>query len=192
MKTRAAIIRQSPGKFEVTEIDLEEPRQGEIRVKMAATGLCHSDEHLQTGDMTAAHYPIVAGHEGAGVVEAVGPGTPGWEPGDHVVMSFIPSCGHCRWCSEGMTNLCDLGAHLLWGSRFDELDSFRFHLADGSDAGQSCGVGSFAEHTVVSVDSAVKVDRDLPLDRLCLLGCGVGTGWAGAARSTRPAPGRAT
>ena len=73
---------------------------------MVAAGLCHSDEHLQTGDMPAGHYPLIAGHEGAGIVEAVGPNTSGWEVGDHVVFSFIPSCGRCRWCSEGMTNLC--------------------------------------------------------------------------------------
>jgi len=180
MRTRAAIIRESPGKFEVVDIELDDPRQGEIQVKMVATGLCHSDDHLQTGDMPAGHYPIIAGHEGAGIVEAVGPNTPGWEVGDHVVFAFIPSCGRCRWCSEGMTNLCDLGAHLLLGSRFDDLSSYRYHLLDGTEVGQSCGIGTFSEHTVVSVDSAIKVAEDLPLDKMCLLGCCVGTGWGSA------------
>lgn len=188
MLTRAAIIRGSPGKFEVVDIELDGPRQGELQVKMAATGLCHSDEHFQTGNSVAGHYPFICGHEGAGVVEAVGPNTPGWEVGDHVVFSFIPSCGRCRWCSEGMSNLCDLGAYLLRGSRFDDLDSFRCHLPDGTPVGQICGLGTFAERTTVSVDSALKVDKELPLDRICLLGCAVGTGWGSAvyAAETRP------
>jgi NDMA-dependent alcohol dehydrogenase len=189
MRTRAAIIRESPGKFEVVDIDVDDPRRGEIRVRMVATGLCHSDDHLQTGDGPAGHYPMIAGHEGAGVVESVGPNTPAWSVGDHVVFSFIPSCGRCRWCSEGMTNLCDLGAFLLWGSRFDDLESFRFHLPDGTDVGQTCGLGTFADHTVVSVDSAIKVDKDLPLEKLCLLGCGVGTGWGSAVNSADTRPG---
>lgn len=187
-QTRAAITRTSPGAYEVVDIELDDPRQGEILVKMVATGLCHSDDHLRTGDIPPSHLPIVGGHEGAGIVQGVGPNTPGWEVGDHVVFMFLPSCGRCRWCNEGMTNLCDLGANLLRGSRTDDLDSFRFTLPDGTEVGQNCGVGSFAEHTVVAVDSAIKVDKDLPLDKLCLLGCGVGTGWGSAvyAAETRP------
>lgn len=179
MLTRAAVIRNSPGKFEVVDLELDAPRQGELLVRLVASGLCHSDDHLRTGDTVVGHYPIVGGHEGAGVVEAVGPNTPGWEAGDHVVFSFIPSCGRCRWCAEGMTNLCDLGAYLLTGCRFDDLDSFRCSL-DGEPVGQFCGIGTFSEQTVVSAASAIRVGKDLPLDKLCLLGCGVGTGWGSA------------
>jgi NDMA-dependent alcohol dehydrogenase len=188
MLTRAAVLRESPGKFEVVDIELDAPRQGELQVRLVASGLCHSDEHFQTGDNIAAHYPIVMGHEGAGVVEAIGPNTAGWEVGDHVVFSFIPSCGKCRWCATGMTNLCDLGAHLTWGSRFDDLESFRFTL-DGTGVGQLCGLGTFAERTVVSTDSVIKVDKDLPLDRICLLACGVGTGWGSAVNAGSINPG---
>jgi NDMA-dependent alcohol dehydrogenase len=188
MQTRAAILRESPGKFEIVELELDDPRQGEIQVKMAATGLCHSDQHLQSGGSSASHYPFICGHEGSGIVIAVGPDTPGWDIGDHVVFSFIPGCGRCRWCAEGMSNLCDLGMFAMRGSRFDDPDSFRCHLADGTDVGQICGIGTFAEHTTVSVNSAIKVDKDLPLDRICLLGCAVGTGWGSAvyAADTRP------
>jgi S-(hydroxymethyl)glutathione dehydrogenase/alcohol dehydrogenase len=135
----------------------------------------------------ANHYPFICGHEGAGVVEAVGPDTPGWEVGDHAVFSFIPSCGNCRWCSQGMTNLCDLGRFLMTGCRFDD-ETFRVRLPDGTEVGQICGIGTFAERTTVSVDSALKVDKDLPLDTICLLGCAVGTGWGSAvhAAGTRP------
>jgi NDMA-dependent alcohol dehydrogenase len=188
MRTRAAIIRETPGKFEVVDLDLDDPRQGELRVKLAASGLCHSDQHLQSGELVADHYPIVGGHEGAGVVEAVGPNTPGWQAGDHVVFSFLPSCGRCRWCAEGRTNLCNLGAYAKLGARFDDLDSFRCRL-DGQPVGQLCGLGTFAEHTTVSVLSAVKVEKDLPLDKIALLGCGVGTGWGSAVYAAEVKPG---
>lgn len=180
MKTRAAIIRESPGKFEIAELELDPPRQGELRVKMVASGLCHSDEHMQTGDMPPGHMPIVTGHEGAGIVDEVGPDTPGWEIGDHVIFSFIPSCGQCRFCAAGLTNLCDVGAYLMFGSRLDDPESFRLRLPDGTRVGQSCSIGTLSEYTVVSTLSAIKVDKDLPLDRLCLLGCGVGTGLGSA------------
>jgi NDMA-dependent alcohol dehydrogenase len=189
MKTRGAVIRKTPGTYEVVELDMEEPRQDEILVKMVASGLCHSDDHIATGDIPVATYPFIGGHEGAGVVEQVGPNTKGWEVGDHVVFSFLPGCGKCRWCASGMQNLCDLGAGLLTGSRFDDPTSYRAHLTDGTDVGQMCGIGTFAEHTTVATDSAVKVEKDLPLDRVCLLGCGVGTGWGSAVNSAEVHPG---
>lgn len=187
-RTRAAVVRQQPGPFEVTDVVLDDPRQGEIRVKMAVSGLCHSDYHLVTGDSEAGLLPMVGGHEGTGTVEEVGPNTPGWEVGDKVVFSFIASCGKCRWCNEGMTNLCDLGAFLMKGSRFTDPDSYRVSLPDGTPVSQMCGLGTFAEHTVVDVNSAVKLPADAPLDKLWLLGCGVGTGWGSAvyAAETRP------
>lgn len=178
MKSRGAVIKRAPGRYETVALELDDPRQGEIRVKMVATGLCHSDDHFATGDMTPDIYPWLGGHEGAGIVDAVGPNTPGWEVGDHLVTSFLPSCGKCRWCAMGMQNLCDLGATLLMGSRFDDPGSYRVRLADtGEPVGQMCGLGTFADHTVISVNSAIKVAPDLPLDTVCLLGCAVGTGW---------------
>ncbi len=189
MQTRGAVIKQAPGTYEVVDIELDEPRQGELLVRMVASGLCHSDDHIATGDLPVAVYPLCGGHEGAGVVEQVGPYTPGWAPGDHVVFSFLPGCGRCRWCAAGMQNLCDLGAGLLTGARFDDPTSYRMHLSDGSNVGQMCGISTFAEHTTVAVDSAVKVDEDLPLDKICLLGCGVGTGWGSAVNSAGVRPG---
>jgi NDMA-dependent alcohol dehydrogenase len=188
MKTRAAIIKESPGNFVVEELHLDEPRQGELTVRMVAAGLCHSDDHIQVGDLFLEHYPMVAGHEGAGIVEAVGPNTPGWEVGDHVVLSFIPSCGLCRWCVEGQTYLCDLGAHILRGSRHNDPNSFRFSLND-EPVGQLSGLGTFSEYTVVPTLAAIKVDKDLSLETLVLLGCGVGTGWGAAVHSADIRPG---
>ncbi|MBA3605520.1 MAG: NDMA-dependent alcohol dehydrogenase [Actinomycetota bacterium] len=190
MKTKTAIIREQPAgaprEWEVVEVDLEDPRQDELLIKMVASGLCHSDDHLATGDIPVGVYPFAGGHEGAGIVEQVGPNTPGYEVGDHVVMSFLPGCGRCRWCASGMQNLCDLGATLLAGSRAD--GSYRMSL-DGAPVGQMCGISTFSEFSVVSVDNAVKVADDLPLEKACLVGCGVGTGWGSAVNSAKVYPG---
>jgi NDMA-dependent alcohol dehydrogenase len=188
MKTQAAIVREPSSKFEVVNIDVDDPRQGELRVKLVASGLCHSDDHLQTGWSILDHYPMVAGHEGAGIVDAVGANTPGWHVGDHVIFSFVASCGRCRWCAEGMSNLCNLGRYSVTGSRYDDPGSYRFSL-NGQPVGQLCGVGAFAEYTTVSVHSAIQVEDDLPLDKMCLLGCAVGTGWGSAVYSGAAAPG---
>lgn len=187
MLTRGAIMREAGRDWEVVDIEFDDPRQGELQVKLSASGLCHSDDHVKTGDIPVEIYPMIGGHEGAGVVEAVGPNTPGWEVGDHVVMSFLPGCGKCRWCASGMQNLCDLGATLLSGGRAD--GSFRAHV-DGMDAGQMCGISTFSERTVIDVASAVKVSKSLPLDKACLVGCGVGTGWGSAVNSAEVRPGQ--
>ncbi|MQA14537.1 MAG: NDMA-dependent alcohol dehydrogenase [Pseudonocardiaceae bacterium] len=182
MKTRGAVVRQAPGKFEVVNLEVDAPRQGELMVKMAASGLCHSDDHVATGDIPVGVYPFCGGHEGAGIVEQVGPNTRGFQEGDHVVFSFLPGCGRCRWCASGYQNLCDLGAGLLAGSRWDDPTDFRMSL-DGAPVGQMCGISTFSEHTTVAVESAVKIPEDIPLDKACLVGCGVGTGWGSAVNS---------
>jgi NDMA-dependent alcohol dehydrogenase len=190
MQTRGAVLRQAPGKYEVVDLEVDDPRPGEIQVKLVATGLCHSDDHVATGDMPVGVYPFAGGHEGAGIVTKAPPNHKGIKEGDHVVFSFLPSCGHCRWCASGQQNLCDLGATLLVGSRWDDPTDFRLKLA-GTDTpvGQMCGISTFVETTTVSADSAVKVDDDLPLDKVCLLGCNVGTGWGSAVNSARVQPG---
>jgi S-(hydroxymethyl)glutathione dehydrogenase/alcohol dehydrogenase len=182
MKTRASVLLSAPGKYETVELDLQEPRHGEVLVKLAASGMCHSDDHVATGHMPLPVYPICGGHEGSGVVEGMGPGVSGLKAGDHVVFSFIPSCGRCRWCARGMQNLCDLGATLLVGSRFDDPTSFRMSL-DGAPVSQMVGISTFSEYTTVDQNSCVKIAEDIPLDKACLLGCGVGTGWGAAVNS---------
>jgi len=189
VETRGAIIREAPGKFEVVDLVSDDPRPGEIQVKLAASGMCHSDDHLATGDIPVAHYPMAGGHEGAGVVTAVGANTPGFTEGDHVVFSFLPACGKCRWCANGMSYLCDLGAGLLVGARFDDPTSFRFTTADGSPVGQMCGLGTFSGVTTVSVDSTIKIPNDIPLEVACLTGCGVGTGWGSSVQAAKVEPG---
>ena len=176
MKTRAAILRKSPGSYEIAELDLEGPRSGELLVRLVASGICHSDDHIATGDLPPGIYPYCGGHEGAGMVEEVGAGTIGWDVGDHLVFAGVPSCGHCRWCAEGKPNLCNLVATVLPGSRPYDPTSYRMSL-DGVPVGQAAGISTFSELTTVAIESAVKVPKDLSLNKLCLLGCGVSTGW---------------
>jgi len=179
MKTRASILRSAPGKFETVELDLEEPRAGEVLVRLAASGLCHSDDHLATGDMALAIYPVCGGHEGSGVVAQVGPEVRDLAEGDHVIFSFVPCCGRCRFCARGQQNLCDLGASMLTGARFDDPTSYRMSL-DGAPVAQVCGISTLSEFTTVDARSCIKIPDDVPLETVCLLGCGVGTGWGSA------------
>ncbi|WP_369131046.1 NDMA-dependent alcohol dehydrogenase [Modestobacter roseus] len=186
--TRTSVIRQAPGSYETVEVELDDPRQGEVTVKLAASGLCHSDDHAATGDVPVGVYPYAGGHEGAGVVTAVGPDTPGFEVGDHVVFSFLPACGKCEYCAQGRSNLCDLGASLLTGARAEDPTSFRMHL-DGQPVGQQCGISTFSEHTTASVDSVIKIEKDIPLKTAALMGCAVPTGFGSAVNSAGVRPG---
>ncbi|MBA2336786.1 MAG: NDMA-dependent alcohol dehydrogenase [Acidimicrobiia bacterium] len=185
MKTRAAILSEVGQDWEVTELELDEPKAGEVLVKWVAAGLCHSDEHLRHGDIVP-RFPIVGGHEGAGIVEKVGPGVLRLKEGDHVVTSFLPTCGRCRWCTAGRSNLCDMGATILEGSLPD--GTFRFHK-DGEDLGGLCMLGTFSERSVVSEASCVPVSKELDLTKVVLVGCGVPTGWGSAVYAAEVHPG---
>ncbi len=180
MRAKGAVLRGVGQPWEVAGIDLEEPRQNELLLRVVASGLCHSDDHYATGDFVAAFWPLCAGHEGAGVVEQVGPNTPGWAVGDHVVMQFIPSCGICRFCAMGRQNLCASGARTVGGARVD--GSFRLS-ENGQPVAQMGGISTFANYTVVDVMSTVKIAKDIPLDKACLVGCGVATGYGSAINS---------
>jgi len=186
VKTKAAILWEVNTPWSVEEIELDPPKENEVLVKMAASGLCHSDEHLVTGDLPF-ELPIIGGHEGAGIVEAVGPNVSWLQPGDHVVFGFIPACGRCPSCSSGHQNLCDLGAAQAGGRQIS--DGTARHHARGKDLGLMCLVGTFSHHTVVHEASCIKIDPDIPLDRACLLGCGVVTGWGSAVYAAEVEPG---
>jgi alcohol dehydrogenase (nicotinoprotein) len=188
MKTRAAVLRELGKPFEITELELDGPKTGEVLVRFVASGLCHSDDHLRTGDIPV-RFPIVGGHEGAGVVEAVGEGVTRLRPGDHVVASFLPVCGHCRFCAQGKTNLCDLGRFLVDNCLPD--GTFRFHDG-GADVGQMCLLGTFSQYSVVSESSVVQIDDDLPLEVVALAGCGVPTGFGTAVKAGEVRPGDTT
>ncbi|HEX4009461.1 MAG TPA: NDMA-dependent alcohol dehydrogenase [Solirubrobacteraceae bacterium] len=177
MKTQAAVLWEYGGDWEIDELTLDDPGESEVLVRLTASGLCHSDEHLRVGDLPMQALPAIGGHEGAGVVEKVGPGVSTVTEGDHVVLSFVPACGRCRWCAIGRENLCDQGAGLQVGLQTDGTSR---HHVRGQDARLMCMLGTFSSHTVINENSVVKIDDDIPLDKAALVGCGVTTGWGTA------------
>jgi len=198
MKTRAAVLWGLHQDWKIEEIELDPPKSGEVLVRWLAAGLCHSDEHLVTGDMVIPEetrvmfglpdvFPLIGGHEGCGVVEEIGPGVTTLQPGDHVAASFIPACGRCAFCVTGRTNLCDLGAAVFGpGQIGDGTD--RHHIG-GKGIAIVAKLGTFAEHGIIHESSAVKVDADLPPAAVALVSCGVTTGAGSAINRAEVKPG---
>lgn len=176
MKTVAAVLHEQGKPWDVVEIDLDPPKDHEVLVRFHAAGLCHSDEHVRSGD-SRGRVPMVGGHEGAGIVEAVGNGVDRVAVGDHVVCSFIPVCGTCRYCQTGRSSLCNKGLNAGIGCLPD--GTFRFH-ENGQDIGGLCCLGTFSERAVLSEWSVTKVPDEVPFDVAALVGCGVTTGWGSA------------
>ncbi|MGE5289238.1 MAG: NDMA-dependent alcohol dehydrogenase [Micromonosporaceae bacterium] len=183
-KTRAAVLRKPGEPWELTELDLDPPKTGEVVVRLMAAGLCHSDEHIRTG--FHARLPMVGGHEGAGIVEAVGPGVTRVAEGDHISCSYIPVCGTCRYCSTGHQNLCDAGLNAAIGCLPDR--TFRFH-SNGEDLGGMCVLGTFSQYAVLSEWSCVKIEDDIPFELAALVSCGVTTGWCSSVYAAGVRPG---
>lgn len=188
MKIKAAVLEEigRPGPYADTrpltiqEIDLADPQEGEVLVRIVAAGLCHSDLSVINGDRPR-QVPMVLGHESAGVIEAVGPGVTRFAPGDHVVSVFVPSCGFCRPCQTGRPALCEPGAA---ANGKGEMFGGGTRLSrDGQTVYHALGVACFAEKAVISQNSLVKIDKDIPLDIAALMGCAVLTG-AGAVFNT--------
>lgn len=173
---RAAVLRAFNTPVVLAEVDVDAPGPGEVRIEIAATGICHSDRHGQVGGIPSLPLPTVLGHEAAGVVVEVGPGVTSVAPGDRVVAAPAQSCGVCTWCSRGLPQHCgDLGRVRADGTPRLTLD--------GSPVTQFVGVASFAEQVLVRASSVAKVPEAMPLDRAALLGCAVITG-LGAVRHT--------
>lgn len=188
MKTKAAVMWNETGDFEITELDLDPPKQGEVLVRYEHAGLCHSDEHLRHGDVPVTP-PIVGGHEGSGVVEEVGPGVTHIKPGDHFITSWMPHCGRCRFCLMGKSNLCDNGAFLMQGTMLDGTQ--RLH-ARGVGLGGVDLLGTFSQWNVIPESAVVVVDSDVPLDVVAIAACGVPTGWGSAVYAADTKPGDVT
>ena len=186
MKSKAAILWEVNTPWSVEETEIDDPRFGEVRIKLASSGLCHSDDHGKKGDLPTG-LPIIGGHEGAGVVEAVGPGVRRLKEGDHVVMAVLPACGHCRWCADGRSLLCNHGALIMEGLPSTDQGA-RIH-ARGQGLRQLSMLGTFAPYTVVHEDSCVKIDDDIPLEVASLVGCGVTTGFGAAVHRAQVQPG---
>jgi S-(hydroxymethyl)glutathione dehydrogenase/alcohol dehydrogenase len=175
LKTKAAVLWGVGQDYQIEEIELGDPVAGEVQVRLAASGLCHSDEHVRTGDTQLPSWPFIGGHEGAGVVTKVGAGVSILKEGDHVVLGFIPACGRCPACTGGHMNLCDFGANLLTGMAIAD-NTFRHHVK-GQGAIPMCLLGTFSPYVTVHESSAIKIDDDIPLDKAALVGCAVTSGW---------------
>lgn len=181
MKIRAAVLHATGAEppyaqsqpLRIEELELTPPGRDEVLVKLAAAGLCHSDLSVINGDRPRPT-PMALGHEAAGVVVECGEGVNDLVPGDHVVMVFVPSCGHCLPCMEGRPALCEPGA--ASNTRGELLSGFKRLFNDGKPIHHHMGVSAFADHCVVSRRSLVKIDRDIPLDQAALFGCAVLTG----------------
>ena len=203
MLSRAALLYDQGQAWVVEQIEVDPPKANEVLVQWKAAGLCHSDEHIVTGDMVPPReawdamgitdlFPMIGGHEGAGVIVEVGPGVRSVEVGDHVSASFVPSCGRCRYCSTGRQNLCDSsGGTFLKGMITDGTS--RHRLVSGPKAGTELNLfaklGTFSEYTCVAADSVIKVEKDLPLEAVALVSCGVATGWGSATNRANVEPG---
>jgi S-(hydroxymethyl)glutathione dehydrogenase/alcohol dehydrogenase len=203
VKCQAAILQGVGKDWEVCEIDLGEPRRGEVLVRMVAASVCHTDDHFATGDAVPSPdlvellraggldvpdlFPLIGGHEGAGVVEQVGPDVVGLKPGDHVGMSFIPACGRCRWCVSGQSYICDVGANLFAKEMITD-GTVRRHLGDEALMATT-QLGTFSEYVVVAEDSLIKIDDSIPFHAASLVSCGATTGWGSATVTAGTQPG---
>ncbi|MCP4419487.1 MAG: Zn-dependent alcohol dehydrogenase [Chloroflexi bacterium] len=187
MKTKAAVFYEPNKLLRIEELEIDDPKTGELRVKMKAVGLCRSDHNVMVGTRPVGMTPMVLGHEGAGVVDAVGPGVTRIKPGDHVVLMFIPTCGRCHNCVSGKTYACDLSANIAKGPQLD--GTFRLHNRKGQSVGQFCLVGAFSEYAIVNQDSVCVVGQDYPFNSACLVGCGVTGGFNAAVSRAKVTPG---
>jgi S-(hydroxymethyl)glutathione dehydrogenase/alcohol dehydrogenase len=181
---RGAVLHAFGEPLRIRDVEIDPPRRGEALVRLVASGVCHSDLHAALG-IHPSPLPVVLGHEGAGVVEQVGDGVEGVRPGDHVILSWLPYCGRCRFCAAGRPNLCD---ELAWSDAGTMSDgSTRLHL--GEERVHHYTSSTFAEFTIVPEQTMIPVDRTLPLEQLALLGCAVMTGVGAVFTTARLQPG---
>ncbi|MET4049077.1 alcohol dehydrogenase [Rhodococcus sp. 1163] len=187
MKTKGAVLWGLNEPWSVEEIEIGDPRAGEVQIRMEAAGMCHSDHHIVTGATPMPSFPVMGGHEGSGVVIKTGPEVKTLKEGDHVVLSFIPSCGHCPACANGHQNLCDLGMGLLSGMAISD-GTYRIQ-ARGQNVIPMCLLGTFSPYMTVHETQAIKIDEHIPFEVASLVGCGVPTGWGSAVNVAKVTPG---
>ena len=186
MKAKAAVLFEAGKRLELCDVDVEAPHAGEVLIRMAAGGVCHSDLHVMTGHL-GAQLPAVLGHEGSGVVAEVGPGVTSVKPGDHVIPLWRLSCGECEFCSDGRPALCAAGTQIRMSGRFID-GTTRFKL-QGKEIKHFAGASTFSEYSVVPEKAVLKIPSDFPLDKAALLGCAVITGFGAVVNAARVKPG---
>lgn len=187
MKSRAAVALE-PGKpLEIEEVDLQGPKRGEVLLRMVATGVCHTDAYTLSGKDSEGVFPCILGHEGGAVVEEVGSGVSALKPGDHVIPLYTPECGQCKFCKSGKTNLCG-AIRATQGKGLMPDGTSRFSL-NGKTVYHYMGTSTFSEYTVVPEIAVVKINPLAPLDKACLLGCGITTGIGAVLNTAKVEPG---
>ncbi len=174
IKSRAAIAWGPNQPLSIEEVDVMPPQAGEVRVRIIATGVCHTDAFTLSGDDPEGIFPVILGHEGGGIVESVGEGVTSVKVGDHVIPLYTPECGECKFCKSGKTNLCQK-IRATQGKGLMPDGTTRF-FKDGKPIFHYMGCSTFSEYTVLPEISLAKVNKDAPLEEVCLLGCGVTTG----------------
>lgn len=187
MRSRAAVAWRAGQPLGIEDIEVEGPRRGEALVQIKATGVCHTDAFTLSGDDPEGVFPAVLGHEGAGVVVEVGPQVASVAPGDHVIPLYIPECGRCKFCLSGKTNLCQaVRATQGRGLMPDETSRFS---AKGGSIFHYMGTSTFSEYTIVPEIALAKINKKAPLEKVCLLGCGLTTGVGAVINTARVQPG---
>jgi S-(hydroxymethyl)glutathione dehydrogenase/alcohol dehydrogenase len=187
MKSRAAVAWDAGQPLEVTQIDVEGPRAGEVLVRITATGVCHTDAFTLSGDDPEGVFPSVLGHEGGGIVEEIGPGVTSVKVGDHVIPLYTAECRQCKFCLSGRTNLCQ-AVRATQGKGLMPDGTTRFSH-DGKPLFHYMGTSTFSEYTVVPEISLAVINKAAPLEKVCLLGCGVTTGIGAVLNTAKVAPG---
>ncbi|MCW2242698.1 S-(hydroxymethyl)glutathione dehydrogenase/alcohol dehydrogenase [Azospirillum canadense] len=181
VKSRAAVAWEAKRPLEIEEVEVAAPKQGEVLVRIVATGVCHTDAYTLSGADPEGIFPAILGHEGGGVVEEVGPGVTSVAVGDHVIPLYTPECGKCKFCLSGKTNLCQ-AIRATQGKGLMPDGTSRFS-AKGREIFHYMGTSTFSEYTVLPEIALAKINKAAPLEKVCLLGCGVTTGM-GAVRNT--------
>ncbi|TDI77675.1 MAG: S-(hydroxymethyl)glutathione dehydrogenase/class III alcohol dehydrogenase [Betaproteobacteria bacterium] len=174
IKTRAAVAWGPGQPLSIEEVDLMQPQKGEVLVRIVATGVCHTDAYTLSGSDPEGKFPTILGHEGGGIVEALGEGVTSVATGDHVIPLYTPECGACRFCKSGRTNLCQ-AIRITQGQGLMPDGTTRF-FKHGKPIYHYMGTSTFSEYTVVPEISLAKISKEAPLEKVCLLGCGVTTG----------------
>ena len=187
MKTRAAVAWAAGQPLSIEEVDLEGPRAGEVLVRIVATGVCHTDAFTLSGDDPEGLFPAILGHEGGGIVEEVGAGVTSVKPGDHVIPLYTPECGQCKFCRSGKTNLCQ-AIRVTQGKGLMPDGTSRFSK-NGKPILHYMGTSTFSQYTVLPEIALARINPAAPLDKVCLLGCGITTGIGAVLNTAKVTPG---